>query len=160
MTNLDLKHLPDTMSLPKAWLRAGILLVVAGALLVGGLVMVVNREPTGWFMAIFFGLSTIVFVWALIARSGVDLDRDGFSVRSLFATHRYAWRDVSEFSRGRVGRAQMFLFNDLARKDGALAKFNRFMSGYNAGFPAAFIGGSRAQTCALLNAFRARALAR
>jgi len=59
-----------------------------------------------------------------------------------------------------VGRTHMFLFDNLKQKDGALAKLNRFMSGHNAGFPAGFIGGSRDETCAILNAFRARALAR
>lgn len=160
MTTVDLKHLPDTMSLPKAWLKVSLLLLVAVAFVIGGAALSQEGDRTGMFVVVFFGLCVAVFIWALMGRSGVELDRDGFTVRSLFASHRYAWRDVSEFSHRRVGRTHMFLFDDLKKADGALAKVNRFMSGHNAGFPAAFIGGSRDETCAILNAFRARGLSR
>src|SRR5690349_16504541 len=107
MTSVDMKHLPDSFSLPKAWLKAGLLLAISVAFVVGGITLARDGNNTGVLIAAFFGICAVVFIGALISRAGVDLDREGLTIRSLFTSHRYAWRDVSEFSHRRVGRAHM-----------------------------------------------------
>jgi hypothetical protein len=157
---VDLKHLPDSASLPKAWIKLSLMLAVALVLMVGGVLMVRDSGATGWWVPGFFALCAAVFAWGMLGGSGVTLTRDSFSVRTLFKTMRYDWKNVSEFSHARVGRTHLIVFNDLTQRDGVLAKMNRFTTGHNSGFPAGFIGGSLDAACATLNAFRARALSR
>jgi hypothetical protein len=155
---LDLKHLPDEYELPKARLKIAILIVLSLIFILGGAVVAARDLTAGLFVAFFFGLCTLVFVLVMIGGSRVVLERNGFEVRHLFRSHRYNWRDVSEFTYARVGRSRMILFNDQSRPDTARGVFRRFLRGYNAGFPAGLLAGPLDDVVARMNAFRARAL--
>lgn len=159
---LDLNHLPDSYDLPKATWRLALMLGVCGAFFVIGFTAAsADRGMQGWPVMAVFGVCFAAFFVVLFTRSGITLDRDGFTYQWLLGGKRYAWRDVSEFKARQAGRSRMIVFNDATKVDSPFSRFSRaMMGGYNTGIAAPFVGGKLEDACAILNAFRERALRR
>lgn len=159
---IDLAHLPDTYELPKANWKLFLMLGVALGLFVMGFTVGAEGEvmrglPFMLLFAVFFA----AVIGAIFMRTSIVLDREGFTYNWLFGGKRYAWRDVSDVAGRHVGRSRMILFNDASKVDTPLSKLSRaFRAGYNSGIAAAFVGGKLDDACAIMNAFRARALRR
>jgi len=117
----------------------------------------------------FFGVCALVSVASLLPGSGaLTLDGDGFTMRSLFRSHRCSWRQVSEFgvidigatvghpAPRRMGRAEFVAFDD-SKATGRLADWARQTTGRSGMLPDTY--GLDCQSLAtLLNAWRARAI--
>jgi hypothetical protein len=151
--------LPETIRLPKARLTAILLILIGAGFAAIGAGMVAEGNATGWIVGGFFGLCALAGVALLVGDSGVLLDREGFEVHSLWRRTRYRWQEVSVFDVRGVRQTRFLAFDDLAApKRPLLDGANRFLIGANASIANSLIGGDLTYACALMNAFRARAV--
>jgi hypothetical protein len=97
-----------------------------------------TTRAVGFVGILFFGAGVFILLWQGISpvKSGLLLDRDGFEVRSAFATKRYRWDDVSAFGvfRYRFNRFVGFQLTPTARPP-RLAAINRALVGWDAMLP-------------------------
>lgn len=154
---MSLNPIPETAYLRAPRLKALMLLAGSLGFVVLGVFLLRDGEVFGWLVAGFFGLGVPVALLMLFGKSGLLLDRAGFEMPVLAGRRRYAWRDVSEFEVVTIYTATMIVFDDL-KSNGFLAHANSAVCGRNAGIGAALISGDINEACALLNAFRNRAL--
>jgi hypothetical protein len=128
----------------------------------GGIWMIGGGSASGWFVAGFFGLGTIVAGAMLLPGAGaLKLDRDGFEVTSLYRRHRTRWQDATGFEAVAVPfRAQrMVVYDDVSLAGRSLAKLSVAIAGHNAGLPDTY-GLAVDDLVALLKAWRAHAAER
>lgn len=159
MADIDLHALPERLDLPKPRLTSAMLVLIGGGFAAIGIWMIRDGEALGWTVAGFFGLCAAIGVAQWFSNAGVSLDRDGFEVRSLMKRTRYAWSDVSAFGMARVRANRFLTFEHLsAPRRPMLDGASRVLVGTNAAIAGSLIGGDPAKACALMNAFRDRAL--
>jgi hypothetical protein len=91
--------------------------------------------------------------------SGLSLDRDGFTCRSLFRSFRRRWTDCSPFAPARVGPNLMVGFSTASDEamHPRLAAVARGLTGTAGALPDTY-GVSADELSDLMNRFRARAL--
>ncbi len=154
---MNAADLPDTVFLRTPRWKALLVLLGSVAFVAIGAVLVRQGEAFGWLAIAFFGLGVPVALIMLLGKSGLSLDRAGFEMPVFGGRRRYRWRDVSAFEAVNVYGAAMIVFDDLKSR-GFLAHANQAVCGRNAGIGATLIPGDLDQACALLNAFRDRAL--
>lgn len=141
----------------KKWL---LLLLLAAVFTAGGVGMVSNKEPWGWFVLIFFGSGLVISATTLLpGADGLVLDADGFQVTSLFRKHRSRWQDVTRFEPIAVpyARQKMVGFDD-ATAGRTITAINTALSGHNAALPDAY-GFSVDELAELMRRWRERAAA-
>lgn len=129
---------PDTVVLRPSRLKwAGIGLICLLFTIVGvWLGLTGNR--IGWGCAIFFGLGVFISTASLLPNATyLRLTDEGFTMRSLYRTHTYRWKDVSGFAVGRVLTNKMVLFNfePTYQRTPGLRSINVGLVGYEAGLP-------------------------
>jgi hypothetical protein len=149
--------IPETAFLRAPRMKALLLLLGSLGFVALGVIILRDGQTFGWLVIGFFGLGVPVALLMLFGKSGLLLDRAGFEMPVFGGRRRYAWRDVSEFEVVTIYTATMIVFDDL-KSNGFLAHANSAVCGRNAGIGAALISGDIHQACALLNAFRNRAL--
>ena len=119
----------------RKWL---LLLLFSAVLTAGGVHMVATAEPRGWAVLIFFGVGTIVSAVMLMpGAGGLTLDRDGFTITSLFRANRSRWQNVTGFQAISVpfSPKAMVGFDDITAKGKALAEVNTAMAGRSGALP-------------------------
>ncbi len=118
----------------KKWLW---LLLISGLFTLGGIFMVRQHAPWGWFVLIFFGLCTILSVVVLLpGAAGLKLDADGFQMTTFFRTHRWRWQSVKGFEPVEVTpRQTLVCFDDPAQAGGMLAQMSQSIAGHNSALP-------------------------
>jgi hypothetical protein len=151
--------LPERVDLPRAWRRGVFVLLASLAFLIIGSWIVSIGSLGGWIFVGFFVVGIPTGLSMLFGSEGVSLDRGGFEVRSLISRKRYRWTDVSKFSVVRMWDAHCIGFDDTARKRPLLDSVNRFAFGHSNWISNVLVGGNMNKACALMNAFRERALA-
>lgn len=153
--------LPNTLRLKPGrakWL--GVFAISAGFVAIA-LWMGPDEDPM-----LFYGAGGFFLLCALVALpqmigvgASLDLDREGFTCRTLFKSFRRKWTDCSPFAPARVGLNTMVAFEtgeDIATHPG-LAEINRQLVGAAGALPDTF-GLSASELADLMNAFRDRAL--
>ncbi len=121
-----------------------------------GLWMILAGEPSGWWIALFFGIAAIVFgVTALPNSSYLKLGPEGFTLCSMYRSHAYRWSDVGPFIVGRVGLNPMVVFNfsDQYNPSPHLRKFASGLTGFEGALPDSY-GLPLSELAQLLNAYR------
>lgn len=74
--------------------------------------MIDNGEYTGWFVALFFSICTVVFIVIFLPNSSyLRITNQGFEIRSLYRSNFTNWNEVKEFGYGYVGGKKMVVFN-------------------------------------------------
>ena len=82
-------------------LHALVYALICLAFTVTGAFMLAGREWTGWFVAGFFGLGgAVLLVSMLPGASYLRLRPEGFTLCSLYWSHRFRWADVGPFFPG------------------------------------------------------------
>ncbi len=136
----------------------GLFLALCVAFTIIGGLMVYNHRPAGWFVAIVFGLGSIVFVVQLWPNSSyLLLEADGFTVRSLYRSHKYGWADVDYFAVTRIGVNKMVAFDFASdyEKGRRARRMAVGISGYEGALPDRY-GMRPEQLADLLNEWKAR----
>ncbi len=140
----------------KLWFRL-LLSIGAGAF---GLYWVSLREFWGW---IFVGISVVGALYLiggmLEGGGGLLLDGEGFEERHGNHVRRRSWWQVSMFEVVSDDDGNRCIaFNDFSSDPVLSANAKRFNQGYDSSLDNLIVHGSLERACALLNAFRARAL--
>jgi len=157
-----LNPLPDKVELPTPRMKLALLAVwmlAFSAFAVFAMAHVSTAAWIGWVISLPAIAFALIFVLGIVNGVGVTLDREGFTVRSLWGEKRHLWANVSEFKIGHRGRARAIRFDDATRQDG-MAKMRHSMGRTNAWISPLVVSGGLDKACALLNAFRARAATR
>ena len=149
--------LPDRIDLPTPRVK----LALIAALLIGmAIVCVALADKIGWFgwlIAAAQGALALVFVLGIFHGVGLSLDREGFTVHSLWSSERrHLWKDVSEFKIGHRGKTRAIRFDDATRQ-GAMSDIRHSMGRTNSWVSPLVVSGGLRNACSLLNAFRERA---
>jgi len=150
---------PDTLLLRPSRAKNLLLLAVSAAFTAGGATMIRDSRSMGWFVLVFFGLCSIIFMILLLPNSSyLRLTRDGLETRSLFRSSKLQWADVASFRAGRIGLNAMVLVEYApsyrrARTGRAVATA---LAGAEGALPDTY-GRSAKALAGLLNEWRARA---
>ncbi len=97
-----------------------------------------SARQVGWLNVAFFGLGALVLgAQFLPGVSGLVLDPQGFTLRTLGRARRFAWADVEGFQVGVVGGQVLVLF-DCPGDHGRLARANRALFGASHALPHTF----------------------
>ncbi len=103
-----------------------------------GVWMIARGEWAGWFCCGFFGLGIPVALISMLPNaSSLELNSEGFTVRSLFRAGKTRWEDVSDFGVGRIGPNAMVMFNfvDSYKRAVPIRWVNSALTGYEAALP-------------------------
>ena len=150
--------IPDQIDMPPPKWRLGLVgaLLIASGVAIGLAADLTHIWPM-LFIAVIDVLLGVFFLSGIFRGVGLSLDRDGFTVRGMFGDRRRNWGDVSAFHVGRAGKARAIRFDDVT-KTGVFADANTAVGRGNSRISPLVISGGMDATCALLNAFRTRAV--
>lgn len=82
---------------PRAW-RKWAVAAVSIVFTAGGVLMIRDHEPSGWFVTIFFGLCSLSAIFLMGPEgNALVVEADGLTCVSPFRTFRIRWSDVTEF---------------------------------------------------------------
>ena len=102
---------------------------------IGGL-LYARDDIKGWFGIIFFGVCAVVFALQIVPGANwLYLDNDGFTVRNLYRTHQYLWKDIRELGIVNINLNKMVSFNFVSDFD--RSKLGRRVSRSLSGFEGA-----------------------
>jgi len=149
---------PDTLLLRPSRRKSLLLLAIGVAFTASGVMLVRDGKTTGWFVLIFFGPCTVIFIGLLLPNAAyLRLTPEGFEVRSLFRTFRQRWSDVASFHASRVGLNAMVMirFAPSYKRQPTARAISTALTGGEGGLPDTY-GHSAKDLAALLNAWRAR----
>ena len=114
------------------------LCLVSGLFFAGGVWMVRDGEPKGWFVAIFFGAAMLISMLLLVpGANSLTLTASGFKIKSLFRSHFIAWEDIRSFQLGDLAGHETVFFNFSAqhRHNRNAKQLSRWLSGSEAALP-------------------------
>jgi len=122
----------------------------------GGVWMIADREGSGWYVALFFGLCSAVFAAQLAPNASyLKLSPQGLQWSTLF--RRWAlipWEEIGEFGVAWAGLKKMVVFDQRADR-GPLVAMSRGLVGASRALPDTY--GMKAEALAvLLNEWRTR----
>ncbi len=126
----------------------------------GGLWMVAQAAPWGWFVLIVFAFFTITAAAMLLpGAASLRLDRDGFETTTLFRRGRTPWRDASGFEAVTVPPAmeKLVAYDNVNVAGHTVARINVAIAGRNAALPDNY-GLSADNLAAVMAQWRERAL--
>ena len=139
-------------------IRMGLFLAICLAFTVGGGWMIYGDREGGWFVAIVFGLGSLVFAAQLLPDSSyLLLGPDGFTVRTLYRSQKYRWAQVERFGVTRIGgnKTVAFDFSREYRKYHVARQVAAGISGYEGTLPDTY-GMKPERLAELLNEWKAR----
>ena len=124
----------------------------------GGIFLVANGQAAvGYSSICFFGLGIPVALLLMNHKAAyLRLESDGFTVCSLYRSHKTPWSDVERFEVARIVLSKMIVWNfSLAHHEHQTAKvFSKSIAGHEAALPDTY--GFKAESlCKLLNEIRA-----
>jgi hypothetical protein len=160
-SNAVLQEFPGPLTLYPSTRRWVTILLACLLFDAGGLWMIAQSAPGGWYVLIVFALFTIIAAAMLLPRAAsLQLDRDGFETTSLFRRHRTFWQDVTGFEPVAIPPAmhRVVAYDNVKGARSALAKLNVAIAGHNAALPETY-GLSAEELCAVMAQWRERALA-
>lgn len=151
---------PAKMTLKPSRLKWAVVLLGCAAFVGIGIFIKPDTDQDAmmrWLVIGFFGLGVFASIPGLLGMGGLDLDKEGFTIRTIGKSSRRTWRECSEFSLVRLPRGGTFVgFSSATDEKHALAGMARDMVGTTGMLPDKY--GMKAQALAdLMNAFRARA---
>jgi len=104
------------------------------------------------------GLVLLAGLAGLAFLSGAKLDQDGFEFANATGRRRYRWADVSAFTVNDVLAIKMLAFDLRQPAAGVEQAASAFITGKHMSVSAMQFGSDAQFACAVMNAFRARAL--
>jgi hypothetical protein len=120
--------------------------------------MIYSQRQGGWFVAIVFGLGSLVFTFQLLPDSSyLLLGPKGFTVRTLYRSEKYRWVEVERFGVTRIGGNKMvgFDFSSEYGKHQVGRQVAAGISGYEGALPDTY-GMKPERLAELLNEWKAR----
>lgn len=114
------------------------ILVFCAALAAIGLLMILDRDARGWFVAPVFFIGFLVGFGALLPGSSyLKLDQAGLTCSSLFRKSFLRWEEISEFGIAYAGLHKLVGFNfaNPQKMQRKAALLSAKLSGYAAAFP-------------------------
>jgi hypothetical protein len=159
VTAYEGKHIELPMTLHASKVKMLGLVAISAVFVVIGIYMSPKEPVMGLLCAGFFGLCGIVGVLGLIpGGSYLLIERDGFTMSSLFRKHSYRWREVGPFGVKRISRNKMVCWNFAPNYSGPKrgASVSKTLTGIEAALPDTY--GKKAEDLAeLMNELRQRA---
>lgn len=158
----DGKPLPEKLSLKPSRLKWTMVMLICLAFALGALFLIKpetdNDATMRWLTIGFFGVGVLVSIPGMMGVGGLDLDRQGFTIRSLGRSSRLEWRECSVFEVVQMPRGGTFVgFSSATDQAHALADIARTYVGTTGVLPDKY--GMKVQALAdLMNEFRSRAL--
>lgn len=138
----------------KKWLQMVGIGTVLGS---GGVLMILDGEPLGWLVTIFFGACAALGLFTAVRPNRLELGSSGMRSLSLGRTWTFLWQDCGEFSTWEAFRNELVVFDHSGPSASRrLSRLNKQMSGGNASLPETY-GLRAAELASLLNEFRERA---
>lgn len=107
----------------------------------GGIWMIVDKEPMGWFVTSFFGIGLLFFlVQYLPGSTYIKMTRKGFETKTLFRTAFLRWDEVRNFGAVSVGRNLLvgYDFTEEFKGKAKMREFNKGFAGYESLTPAEY----------------------
>lgn len=107
----------------------------------GGIWMIIDNEPMGWFATSFFGIGSLVFlVQYLPGSTYIKLSRKGFETKTLFRKAFLSWDEVKNFGPVSVGRNLLvgYDFTEEFKGTAKMRDFNKGFAGYESLTPAEY----------------------
>jgi hypothetical protein len=124
---------------PTRWKHALLLVASLGFVAMGVFLLGRDNAFIAWGCIGFFGLGAFVFAINLLpGASGLRLEDSGFVVRSLFRSHRTAWKDVAGFRPARIGGRVVVGFDDApgaAARGSRMRAINSALAGVEGALP-------------------------
>ncbi|MDE2427936.1 MAG: hypothetical protein KGM99_04365, partial [Burkholderiales bacterium] len=102
------------------------------------------------------GLGLLIALVSMLPNASyLQLTPEGFTMRSLYRSHFFRWKDVTAFAVGRVVSNKMVMFNFAPTYQGPskFRSFNASLTGYEAGLPDSY-GMSHEALADLLNQYK------
>lgn len=149
----------DTVVLRPRILKPLILCLVSVVFFVGGVWMVKEHAPNGWFIAIFFCIVLLFSLLRLLPGANrLTLTKSGFIMKSLFRSHFIAWEDIQSFQLGKLAGedAVYFDFKAQHQRHQKAKQINRWLWGSEAALPDTY-GLTAEDLLSMLEAWRKRA---
>jgi hypothetical protein len=118
--------------------KAAILFIFSMVFVLGGISMVRNGQPMGYFCGGFFALGLPIFALRLHPKAAfLRLEPDSFTVCSLFRSHTVRWAFVREFAVVYIGPNRMVAWNFTPEypTTGSLRAISKSLSGCEAALP-------------------------
>jgi hypothetical protein len=117
----------------------------------------VDRTALAVMAAAFCAYFTVEWTLALLRRPALELNSEGFRVRTAFLTRSYHWRDVKRFGvfGGGIWQLVGLEFDSGRVRCGPLRRLSRALSGFDSGLPNVFVL-APTQLADLLSQWRAR----
>lgn len=72
-------------------------LAISATFALGGVLMINDGAPMGWFVAGFFGLGAVVAIVTLVLPARLEIDADGMTLTQLWRRTRFDFEECSEF---------------------------------------------------------------
>ena len=130
------RELPVTLYPSRA--KMALLLAVCAAFVAGGVLMVLNGEPKGYFCGGFFALGLPIFALQFHPRAAyLKLTREGFTFCSLFRAHTVRWEHVGALGVSSLTDVSLVGWNyapNLPAQRGA-RMVGKVLSGFEAALP-------------------------
>jgi hypothetical protein len=133
-----LTRFPGPVALYPSRRKWALVLIGCGLFAAGGVWMIEDKNPWGWFVLIFFFIGAVVAAAALMPGAGaLTLDGSGFEIKNLFRRRRMRWQDATDFEAAVIPPAgtKLVVFNDIKTKDQAISNLNAAIAGRNGALP-------------------------
>ncbi|MEO1131668.1 MAG: hypothetical protein AAFX40_03065 [Cyanobacteria bacterium J06639_1] len=121
-----------------------------------GVFMILDGDWRGWYVAIVFGLGSLMFAAILLPNCAyLELSPEGLTVCSLYRVHRYTWQDIEGFGVAAIAlnSAVGFNFSGTHSTQNVATQIAAGLSGYEAALPDTY-GMSAEALAAVLNEYR------
>lgn len=117
--------------------------LACAAFVAGGVLMILNGDKEGWFVAVVFAPGVLLLLVQLLpGASSLSVDTEGLEVVTTFRKKRFAWREIEGFGVYTVrqlglpvGRFVGFNLIPGARKPTKSHILSKAMTGFEAGLP-------------------------
>lgn len=150
---------PLRLNMPRR--RAVRLLVLVGAFVAVGIVIVPQSPWVGWSAIAFFGLGVVLFAVQLARPTYLVLDESGFQLQAPFqrSAMQRAWEECSRFTAQHIGGTIMVIYSSARDDHVPVRKATQVIAGGDEGVQAGFGGLSADQLAELMNRYRDAKLA-
>jgi hypothetical protein len=137
-----------------------VLLAFNLAFVAAGLIMLLQGQKLGLYVAIAFGLLALPLAMvALPGAAKLQIMREGFIATALYRGHLTRWTDVSEFRIAMMGsgKQHILVYDDAGLREGSHLLSGSRYAGRNSALPSTY-GMTAEELTRILNYWRTRAL--